>query len=314
MNETIALGFDIGGSKTKIGLVTQSGKIIAYKDFPTNVQEGSLEAFVDDLVKEIYAVLDLVDRNVIGIGATFLGWIDEARTGPFLCMNAPALHGFNLRGMLEAEFHLPVVLIDDVNAHTLAEYTYGSGQGYRRFMCLAMGTGLSAGVIINGKPLQFTGGCAGDTGHIILRPGGPVCTAGCRGCAEALIGVAGIERLGLEKYGSYKPAYEIIKGAREGNNPVAIEVMQQIGMYTGELLASLSHIFLPERISLTGGIAKAGKVLLDATIEKFEQLVGDYHRVYSKFSGGYYSGVDIVLSKLEDKTGLIGAVVQLFNP
>ena len=314
MNEPIALGFDIGGSKTKIGLVNGYGEVLAYNDFPTEVQAASLDSFVQKLFEEIQALLDLVDGKVIGIGATFLGWIDDARTGPFLCMNVPALHGINLRGLLDAEFHLPVVLIDDINAHTLAEYTYGSGQGYRRFMCLAMGTGLSAGVIIHGKPLQFTGGCAGDTGHVILRPGGPICSAGCKGCAEALIGVAGIERQGLEKYGSYKPAYEIIKNAREGNDPIAIDIMRQIGLFTGELLASLSHIFLPERISLTGGIAKAGKVLLDATNEQFEQLVGDYHRLYSKFSGGYYSGVDIVSSKLEDRTGLIGAVVQLFNP
>lgn len=314
MNEPIALGFDIGGSKTKIGLVNRSGEVLAYRDFPTEVQAASLESFFGKLCDEIHALLDLVDGQVVGIGATFLGWIDDGRTGPFLCMNFPALHGINLRELLTAEFHLPVVLIDDINAHTLAEYTYGTGQGYRRFMCLAMGTGLSAGVIINGKPLQFTGGCVGDTGHIILRPGGPVCSAGCKGCAEAFIGVAGIERLGLEKYGYYKPAHEIIKGACQGNDLVAIEVMRQIGSYTGELLASLSHIFLPERISLTGGTARAGKVLLDATKEQFEQLVGEYHRTYSKFSAGYYSGVDIVLSKLEDKTGLIGAVVQLFNP
>ena len=95
-----------------------------------------------------------------------------------------------------------MVLIDDTNAHTLAEFTFGSGRSFVRFMNLAMGTGLSAGVIIDGKLLDFTGGCIGDSGHIILRPGGPSCSAGCKGCAEALIGVAGIERLALRDQGA----------------------------------------------------------------------------------------------------------------
>ena len=312
--DQIALGFDIGGSRTKVGLVNRAGKILSSSEFPSNLLERSREAFLLELKGEILNQLGLAKGGVLGIGASFLGWIDDARTGPFLCSNAPELHGFNLKRFLEEEFHLPVVLNDDATAHVLAEHAYGCGQGVRRFMSMAMGTGLGVGVILNGHPLTFTAGCVGDAGHMILRPGGPVCSSGCHGCGEALIGVAGIEQLGLEKYGYPKTAREIIQAAGIGDDPVAVQVMMEIGGYTGELLASISHIFLPDRIALTGGTTNAGSVLLDAVRHKFDELVGDYHRNFSKMSNGYYHGVEIVFGTLKGETGLIGSVVEIFKP
>jgi glucokinase len=313
INEPSVLGFDIGGSTTKVGLVSRSGQILAIAKTPTDVESSGLDRFLEKFLALLHSMLAQAGGPVLGIGGTFLGWIDEARSGPYLCINAPTLHGLNLQKILDEQFQLPVQLIDDSNAHALAEYTFGTGQGCRRFMNLAMGTGLSAAVILYGKPLQFTCGCAGDTGHLILRPGGPSCSAGCKGCGEALIGVAGIERLALEKYGRPVSARQVIELARLGQDPLARAVISEIGAYTGELLASLSHIFLPERISLSGGTANAGETLLKAVQERFEYLVGDYHRLYASRSGGYYDGVEIVLGKLKEETGMIGATVDLFK-
>jgi glucokinase len=312
-DEPIALGFDIGGTTTKVGLISQSGKILAVEKTPTDVETIGLDKFLDKFLALLRGMLAQAGQPVVGIGGTFLGWIDEARSGPYLCINAPSLHGLNLRKILDEQFGLPVQLIDDSNAHALAEYSFGTGQGSRRFMNLAMGTGLSAAVILYGKPLQFTCGCAGDTGHMILRPGGPACSAGCKGCGEALIGVAGIERLALEKYGRPVTARQVIERARAGRDPLATAVISQIGGYVGELLASISHIFLPERISLSGGTANAGEALLKAVQDRFDYLVGDYHRLYARRSGGYYNGVEIVLGKLKEETGMIGATVGLFD-
>jgi glucokinase len=312
-DEPVALGFDIGGSRTKLGLVARDGQMLAYREIPTASQTQPVDDFIASLFREIHALLELGQGAVIGVGATFLGWIDEARTGPFLCLNAPGLHGLNLRALLEDEFHLPVALYDDASAHAWAEYTYGRGRGVRRFMSVALGTGVGVAVIINGESLKFTGGCVGDAGHIILRPGGLACSSGCRGCGEALIGVSGIEQHALGKYGIQKNARQIITEAREGTDPLAIDIMKDIGVYIGELLASLSHIFLPERIALTGGTSRAGPVLLQAARERFEELNGPYHRTFAAMSDGYYSGVEIVLGELQGETGVIGSVVELFQ-
>lgn len=309
----VALGVDIGGSRTKIGLVSHAGEIVHLHEFVTRVAPDAPQHFVATLLAAMRDVLRQAGGPVIGIGVTFLGWLNEERSGPYFCMNAPALHNFNFKALIEEEFGFPVVVHDDVTAHTLAEYRFGSGRGCRRFMCLAMGTGLGAGVIVDGKPLDFTGGCAGDTGHVLLRPGGPQCTAGCRGCAEALIGVAGIERLAREAYHAPRSAAEVIEGAASGADPVAVSVMREIGMYTGELLASLFPIFIPQRIALTGGTARAGEVLLDAARARFEELMGGYCRSYERISGHRFTKEEIVLGELRGEAGVIGAVVDLIG-
>jgi glucokinase len=311
-NEPLIVGFDIGGTNTKIGLVSRNGQIVQFITFPTNVNIVGVDTYLHILFEHLHSLISKAHSPIIGIGGALLGWINEQHSTPFLCLNAPALHGIEIKAMLEDEFHLPVSLVDDATAHTLAEYHFGSGKGVRRFMCLALGTGVAAGVMINGKTLDFTGGCAGDTGHIILRPDGPECSAGCHGCAEALIGTAGIERLAFTKFGKNLSTREIIELARDQSDPVACAVIHEIGMYTGELLASISHIFLPELIALSGGVATVGHLLLEATQKRFIELNGDYHQAYSAMAGEYYQGVKIVLAKLLGETGLVGATVPLY--
>ncbi len=314
MSKHVALGFDIGGTNTKIGLVNAAGEIKDFRRFLTNATGNDPSTFLQTLVETIREVLDHAQGEVVGIGMSLHGYADDARTGPILCFNTPALHGVNLRALMEENFDLPVSVNNDLTAHALAEYYYGSGRGIRRFLCLAIGTGLGAGVIINGEPLRYVGGCAGDTGHIILEPGGPACSSGCKGCAEALCGVEGIERLAHEQYERDITAYEVIAAARKGDDPIAGEVMRQIGFYLGQTLASLSVIYLPNRIALTGGTAEAGPVLLEACQQRFDELVGGYHRSFARMGGDYYAGTEIVLGQTRGETGVLGAAVELLLP
>ncbi len=310
----LALAFDVGGTNTKIGLVNAVGEVSAFRQFPTNARGRSPDPFLRHLIKNLREVLHEARGQVVGIGGSLHGFTNEARSGPILCPNTPALEGFNLRAPLEDAFGLPVVLNTDLTAHVLAEFTYGSGRGSRRFLCLAIGTGLGAGVVINGEPLRYVGGCAGDTGHVILEPDGPSCAVGCRGCAEALCGVAGIERLAAARYGRPVVAHDVIAAARRGDDPLAVEIMRKIGGYVGQTLASLSVIFLPDRIALTGGTAEAGPVLLEAARQRFNELVGEYHRTFARMAGEPYTEVEIVLGRARGETGVIGAAVELLKP
>jgi predicted NBD/HSP70 family sugar kinase len=239
------------------------------------------------------------------------GYVDDR--GPIVCPNTPALRGLDLHGLMADRFGLPVIVNNDLTAHTLAEYHFGSGRGTRRFMVMAMGTGLGAGVIIDGQALRYAGGCAGDTGHVIIQPGGPECSMGCKGCAEALIGTPGIERLARERTGRDVPAHQVIAGAREGQ-PEMVAIMVQIGEWLGLALATLSVIYLPERIALTGGQAEAGKVLLDATERRFRELVGTYHERTARMTDLFYRRVEFVLGEMRSQTGVVGAVAELLRP
>ncbi|HLV37058.1 MAG TPA: ROK family protein, partial [Spirillospora sp.] len=238
---------------------------------------------------------------------------DDQRRGPILCENTPALQGVDIRGLLEATFRLPVVVNNDLTAHALAEYVYGSGRGTRRFMVMAVGTGLGVGVIVNGEPLRYIEGTPGDSGRVILEPDGPPDVLGVRGTAEGLCGVRGIERLARENYGYDVPAYEVIRAAREESSLPAQQTMAQVGSYLGHALALLSPIFLPNKIALTGGTTEAGPVLLDACRKRFQAMVGDYHRRLAEAAPEYYSEIDIVIGEMRGETGVVGAVVELFK-
>jgi len=306
------LGIDIGGTYTKLGLVDEKGNISQFKKIATKTENGNLQAYLDQLIADSRFLIEHADSVPMGIGLSLLGWLNDERTFTLFAMNSPSLNGFNIKALFEHEFNLPVILNEDLVAHNWAEYYWGSERGCDRLLTLAMGTGVGASMMVNGEPLKFTGGCAGDTGHIILRPDGPSCSEGCHGCAEALIGTANIEKLALEKYGYLVSASEIIRRAQEQSDSNAIEIIQEIGMFTGELLASLTPIFLPSRICMTGGTAKSGSVLLKATKARFEELSGRYQRNCAAFSCGYFKGVEIVLSELTGETGLLGSTVEFF--
>jgi len=309
-----ALGVDIGGTNTKVGLVDINGEVSLFNSFPTQAQGKDPNPFLMQLRDIIHEILDSTLTKVNGIGISTHGYIDDERHGPIISESTPAIRGIDLHGMLHSEFNLPVKVSNDLAAHAMAEYYFGCGRGTRRFMTMAVGTGIGVGVVIDGKPLRFVGGTTGDTGRIILQPGGPKCSYNVSGSAEALCGTANIERQAVLYYGEKVPAYQVIKAARDGTDLIAIDIIQQIGYYLGWVIASLSAIFLPEKVALTGGTSEAGYVLLEACRKRFEEMVGDYHITLARLSGGYHKGVEIVLSQYREESGVVGAVVELLLP
>jgi glucokinase len=309
-SEMLAIGVDIGGTDTKLGLVDSQGAIHQFQRFPSDAVSDP-QPFLQNMVARIEQLRRLSREQVCGIGLSVHGYVDADRRGPIVAPHTPALCGLDLRSLLENSFGLPVMVNADLTAHVLAEYHYGSGRGSRRFLCLAIGTGLGAGVVVNGEALRYLGGCAGDTGHVIIQPDGPGCSMGCRGCAEALCAVPGIERLAKERLGRAVPAHEIIAGARAGEPPW-VAIIEQIGAWLGQTLATLCSIYLPERVALSGGVSEAGPALLAACERRFNELVDNYHQRAIALSGQFYTGVTFVLAEMRGQTGLVGAVAELF--
>jgi len=313
MTTPTVLGIDIGGTHTKLGLVTPDGAIRSASKIPTDARGSNPEPFFERLFPVLEPLIAEVDTDLIGIGISAHGEVDSERRRPIIAGNTPALRNVDVRGRIEARFGLPVVMNNDLTAHALGEYFYGSGKGIKRFMCMAIGTGLGAALIVDGKPLIIDGGNSGNTGLIILDPNAPRDGSGIRGSAEGLCGVAGIERLAGEHYGRPIQAHEVIVAARAGDDPLASAVMGQIGTWLGQTLASLSVIFYPHRIALSGGTASAGAVLLDACRAQFDNLVGDFFRDLAANTGGHFKDVEIVLGKGGGETGITGAAVELFQ-
>lgn len=304
------LAIDIGGTHTKIGLVQPDGTLISFRKIPTTAHTAA-----DDFFRRLFAETDpLVEgKTLLGIGISAHGELDHERRRPIVAPNTPALRNVDVRGTIEGHFRLPGIMHNDLTAHALGEYYYGCGIGIERFMCMAVGTGLGAAVLVGGEPLIIYSGNTGNTGLIILDPHGDRDLNGIRGSAEGLCGVAGIERLGRERYGRQVAAHEIIAAARAGNDPAARAIMTQIGTWLGQTLASLSVIFYPHRIALTGGSTAAGDVLLDACRRQFDDLVGGFFRDLAANTDGHFQDVEIVLGKGGSETGILGAAVAVFQ-
>jgi glucokinase len=307
------LAFDVGGTSTKIGLVAPDGTISHLRRIPTDAHGSDPSPFVLRLLAELDALLTDADGDLLGIGASMHGEIDDQRRGPVIAGNTPALRGFDMRGALEARFRLPVSLHNDLTAHGLGELHFGVGKGVERFMCVAAGTGLGAVMLVDGAPIITLGGNSGNTGLIILDPNGHMDSNGIRGSAEALCGVPGIERLAAAQYGHALPAHDVIARARSGDDPAAVRVMTQIGTWLGQMLASLSVIYYPHRAALTGGTSAAGRVLLEACRAEFERLVGAFFDDLAANTGGQFRDVEIVLGEGGAETGLKGAAVELLR-
>ncbi|NLD49478.1 MAG: ROK family protein [Clostridiaceae bacterium] len=307
-----ALGIDIGGTNTKIGIIDSCGNISEFVSFPTQANGKDPNPFLERLNNSIQNILLLNPHPLLGIGISTHGYLDSEFLGPVVCHSTPSLKDFNLRGWAEKLFGLPAIVNNDLVSHSLAEYYYGSGKGSRRFLCMAVGTGFGVGVIIDGKPLRLVGGTTGDAGRLILDPNGPKCKYQVNGSAEALIGVANIERLARNLYNKKVSAYEVIQAAKNNSDKKATLIIKEIGAHLGHALSLLSAIFLPEQVAITGGIAEAGEVLLQACYEKFFLLMGKYHQIISTESPQLYQGIKIELGKFRGESGLLGSTIELF--
>jgi len=291
---------DIGATNTKIGIVAENGRVFRRAMIPTKTG-SSPDHLVDAIAAELRHMIDAVDdeRNqVAAIGIAVAGFLDREHTAMIANPNLPSLLDFGLRRAFEERFELHCHLEVDSNASTVAEYRFGSGRGASRLLVLTLGTGVGGGVIVGGKLLRFTGECAGDVAHIVVEPNGRHCTCGARGCLEAMVNSAALS----ERGGSRKPA-DIIGSAKKGD-AASIDALSETGRFLGFGLASLSPIFAPEKIVIGGGLAAAGKLLIEPARKSYDERAGDDFR----------GRVEIAASEFDGWDGMVGAASLALAP
>ncbi len=309
-----AVGVDIGGTATKIALVDAEGNISNFSSIKTVDILNKRDKYLEDLYSNIYQVIANTGSNCVGIGVSMLGLQMEDGSGTLYSSNAPGFKRFNIRSALQKKINMPVTVTNDLTAHALAEYYFGIGKTYKRFLSVAMGTGVGCTMILNGEPVILFGGTSGDCGRIIIDPNAEIsCGMSVRGSAEALCGTRGIEYLAKKYYEEIENlvARDVIIKAREGKDEIAIKVMKKIGFYLGHLLANLSVIFFPQIIAITGGTVEAGPVLIEASKERFNELVGKFHTMLGEASGT--TVIDIKKAVLGSNAGMVGGVIPLLR-
>ena len=186
--------------------------------------------------------------RVVGVGAP--GPLDARRGRLLNPPNLPGWHDVPLTDQLSGLLRCPVHLENDANVAALAEYHRGAGRGTRTMAYVTWSTGVGGGLVIEGKLFSGAHGSAGEIGHMVLDPEGPLDACGQRGCVEAFCGGGALQRQTGES------AADIFQAAAEGDREAGI-IVRRAASYMGHALINLTNLFDPELIVMGGGVTRS---------------------------------------------------------
>ena len=243
------LGVDIGGTKTAVCLGTQDGQVLEKIRFETTTLDETIKNIIDAGKKLAEG------KNIKAIGIS-CGSPQDSKKG--IIQEPPNLPGWvdvPIVQILEDAFHVPAYLANDANACALAEWKYGAGRGTENMIFLTFGTGMGAGLILNGKLYAGTCGMAGEVGHMRLTPDGPE-GYGKAGSFEGYCSGGGIVRLGKTMGYDYPTTKDICDGAKNGDEN-AQKIITEAATRLGQGLSILIDLFNPQKIVIGSIFARA---------------------------------------------------------
>ena len=305
------LGIDTGGTKTALAAVDGHGRILFSKAISSPSTDEKM------MVK---ALLDLVDWGISesagkgldlrGIGVGCAGFIlrDEGilAESPHVTWSMVPL-----KRLVGEHAGLPTFLDNDANVAALGERFAGVCRGVDDFVYVTLGTGIGGAVCIGGEVYTGHRGTAGEMGHTIIEPWGPLCDCGNRGCLEAVASGTALEREAARfmdedetsilrkmcRGDRGKLTGQMISEAAERGDQAALEAFDYVAGYLGLGLVNLIHLFDPEMVVLGGGVSRSGHLLLD----KIRDVVKE------RGIPALVEGATIVLSTLGQDAGLVGS-------
>ena len=283
-----AIGVDIGGTNTAIGVVNEAGDVLVKGGIATP-SHGDINQYVRDLGKAIREIIKSVsllnsESQILGIGIGapngnyYNGTIEYAPNLSFKGV-------LRLVDLLKAEFpeYEYIALTNDANAAAIGEMVYGGAKGMKNFVMYTLGTGVGSGVVVNGDLVYGHDGFAGECGHTTLIPNGRLCGCGSKGHLEAYCSAPGMKRTAFELMVKYnandslladvsfnKLDSKMIFDAAQKGDKIALEVFELTGHYLGQGLADTVHHLSPEAIFLFGGPTASGDLIFRPTTESME--------------------------------------------
>ncbi len=217
----------------------------------------------------------LASRVPKAVGVSFGGPVDAARGRVILSHHVPGWEDTPLRDQLQNAFGAPVSIDNDANVAALGEYTFGAGQGCASLLYVTVSTGVGGGWVFDGKIFHGADGMAGEIGHIIVDPQGPLCVCGRRGCVEAMACGPAIARNARERLMANPSAGEILRGlignnldaltaevvsrAADGGDELARQVIDEAARALGFGIGTAITLMNPERVIVGGGVSKSGE-------------------------------------------------------
>lgn len=319
----VAIGIDLGGTDIKGGLVRDDGTLLGQYKKPTMAQLGGMKVVerIGDLIQEILDSDAMKghrdDLQGIGIGSP--GLIDQANGRITRPVNIPEWdYWIDVREIFLKRFNLFTWADNDANVSALGEALFGGGRGKNPVLVLTLGTGVGGGIVIDGKVLHGKAGFAGELGHIMVNPSGPVCGCGNEGCLEQYAAASAIARYAQARArvehiptlmremvngDTSKITSKIVYQAALQGDEQAMGVVANAGKYLGIGLSSFIVSFNPEIVCIGGGASNMGDLLFDYARQEIAKRV---------FFHSHFQ-TPIVRATLGEEAGTVGAAAQAFS-
>ncbi|MFF4231171.1 ROK family protein [Streptomyces sp. NPDC001820] len=296
MRHVIAL--DVGGTGMKAALVGVDGTLLHEARRPTGRERGP-DAVVESILRfagELRAYgQEHLGRSALAAGVAVPGIVDADRGIAVYAANL-GWRDVPLRALVAERIGgVPVALGHDVRTGGLAEGRIGAGKGADRFLFVPLGTGIAGAIGIAGRIEAGAHGYAGEIGHIVVRPDGPDCGCGQRGCLETLASAAAVTRAWAEASGDPDAdAADCAKAVESGDRRAVRVWHDAVDALAAGLVTALT-LLDPRTLIIGGGLAEAGETLFTPLRAAVEERV-----TFQKLPA-------IVPAALGDTAGCLGA-------
>lgn len=320
----VAVGIDVGGTKVLGLAVDSSGVVLAEVRRPTpQVRHVPAPNEARQQLIEVLATVarELVERATpsldssqwhVGVGAP--GLVDDSGVLRF-APNLPVGAGLGISDLLSEKLGGSHVVVDnDSTCATVGEWVYGAAKGATDAVMVSLGTGIGGGIVADGRVLRGASGFAGEIGHMVVDPGGPVCPCGRRGCWERYASGSGLGRLAREAAQAGRLSAvvqlaggdpEVVRGehvtqAALAGDEDARAVLKELGWWLALGLANLANILDTGTFVIGGGLHAAVELVLDHVRQAFDEMMEERHQ---------RPEVKVLLATLGDRAGAIGASI-----
>lgn len=306
------IGIDLGGTNIKAGVVNENFEIIAKATTKTLCPRPAKD-ICDDMAKVAVeackeAGISIDDVEWIGIGTP--GIADNVN-GTIPYSNNLDFHDVPVRAYIQEHINKPVYVANDANAAAYGEFVAGAAKGSKNAVCITLGTGVGAGIIVDGKILTGSNLAGAELGHIVIEVDGPQCTCGRKGCFEVYSSATGLIRMTkeaaeadkssvlnayFEKDGKFS-ARHAFNAMREGD-AAGKSVVDKYCKYLAAGITNTINIFQPDILCIGGGVCNEG----DPLLLPVKELVAN--EVYTRMLD---QNTKIVVAELGNDAGIIGA-------
>jgi glucokinase len=253
MREATAIGIDIGGTRSSVGLVCESGRIEGRLVFSTEPERG-FERAMEKIARAIDELLVSAGRSrdeLVGVGIGCAGPVNPFTGTIHNPFTLPGWEDANPVRVLEERFSVPVYLENDADAAVLGEAHAGSARSFREVVMLTFGTGVGGGALVGGRVYRGMNGEHPEIGHILVEPEGPECYCGARGCLESVASGTALARAGRAH--GFRDAAEVFEKARAADE-IAGSMVDRAVSAVASAFWTVLHTFMPQKVVFGGGL------------------------------------------------------------